>query len=122
MSSKKLNGEFSPCLAGTRTFFYKQIISSESCKSSQTKRTFKIFHYINCKNKYRINLVECDLCKIRNVGKIETLFNIRLISLRKNVKNPNAIPADKHFTWPGHNFNNHAKFTLNEMLTNTKLQ
>ena len=38
---------------------------------------------------------------------------------RKDVKDPNALPADKHFTLPGHDFNKNAKFTLIEKLTNT---
>ena len=36
-----------------------------------------------------------------------------------NAKDPNALPADKHFTLPGHDFNKNAKFTLIEKLTNT---
>ena len=38
---------------------------------------------------------------------------------RKDVKDPNASPVDKHFTLPGHDFNKNAKFTLIVKLTNT---
>ena len=71
----------------------------------------------NIKIKYVIHLLKLDLCNVQYVGKSETAFNICLNSLRKDVKDPNALPADKHFTLPGHDFNNNAKFSLIEMLT-----
>ena len=43
-------------------------------------------------------------------------FNIRLNNQRKD---PNALPASKHFTLPGHYFINNAKITLTKMLTNS---
>ena len=33
----------------------------------------------------------------------------RLNNHRKDVKDPNALPADKHFTLPRHNFSNNVK-------------
>ena len=62
--------------------------------------------------------MECELCNIQYVGKAETAFNIRLNNHRKDVKDPKAIPADKHFNQTGHNFNKHAKFILIEQLQN----
>ena len=115
-SSIKLNGKCSPCLSDTRTFCCKQVMSTASFKSSQTKRTFKIFHYIHCKYRYVLHLLECNLCKIQFVGKSETPFNIRLSNHRKDFKDPSALPADKHFTLPEHNFNNNAKYTLRKFL------
>ena len=47
------------------------------------------------------------------------MFNIRLNNHRKDVKDSNALPADKNFTLPGHDFNKNAKFTRIEKLTNT---
>ena len=38
---------------------------------------------------------------------------------RKDIKDPNALLVDKHFTLPGHDFNKNAKCTLAEKLTNT---
>ena len=35
---------------------------------------------------------------------------------RKDVKDPKAIPVDKHFNQTGHNFNLHAKFIIIEQL------
>ena len=35
---------------------------------------------------------------------------------RKDVKDPKAIPVDKHFHQTGHNFNQHAKFIIIEQL------
>ena len=49
--------------------------------------------------------------------KIRDPFNLRLNNHRKDVYNPKAIPACNHFKIHGHNFMNHAKFTLIEQLT-----
>ena len=97
----------------------KLIRSTTSFKSHQTNRVFKIFHNINCKRTFLIYLLECNTCNIQYVGKSETTFNIRLNDHRKDVKDPNALPADKHFTLPGHDFNKNARFILIEKLTNT---
>ena len=68
---------------------------------------------------YLIYLLECNICNIQYVGKRETTFNIRLNNHRKDVKDQNALPADKYFTLPGHDVNKNAKFTLIEKLTKT---
>ena len=62
--------------------------------------------------------MECALCKIQYVGKVETAFNIRLNNYKKDVNNPKSISADFHFRKPRHWFNLHAKFTLIEQLSN----
>ena len=62
--------------------------------------------------------MECALCKIQYVRKAETAFSIRLNNHRKDVNNPESIPADLRFRKPGHSFNLHAKFTLIEQLSN----
>ena len=41
------------------------------------------------------NICICNTNPI--VGKAETSFNVRLNNHRKDVKDPKAIPADKHF-------------------------
>ena len=53
------------------------------------------------------------------MAKVRPRLNIRLNNHRKDVKDPNGLPADKHFTLPGHDFDKNAKFTLIEKLTNT---
>ena len=118
-SNNKVNGKSSPCLSNTRTLCCKQIVSTTSFKSNQTNRVFKIFHNINCKSTFLIYLLECNICNTQYVGKSEATFNIRFNNHRKDVKDPNALPADKPFTLPGHYFNKNAKFTLIEKLTNT---
>ena len=125
-SNDKVNGKSSPCLSNTRTLCCKQVVSTTSFKSNQTNCVFKIFHNINCKSTFLIYLLERNICNIQYVGKSETTFNIRSNNHRKtyhrtikDVKDPNTLPADKHFTLPGHDFNKNAKFTLIEKLTNT---
>ena len=44
--------------------------------------------------------MECTFCKIQDVGKAETPFNIRLKNHRKDANNPKAIPASTfQTTW-----------------------
>ena len=62
--------------------------------------------------------MECVLCKVQYVGKVEIAFNIRLYNHMKDVSNPKSIPANLHFRKPGHSFNLYAKFTWIEQLTN----
>ena len=62
--------------------------------------------------------MECALCKVQYVGKVETALDIRLNNHRKDVSNPELIPVDLHLRKPGHSFNLHAKFTLMEQLSN----
>ena len=102
------------------TLCCKHVIKTEHFKSNQTNRTFRIFQKTTCKSNFIIYLLECELCKIQYVGKAETVFNIRLNNHRKDVKDPKAIPVDKHFNQTGHNFNLHPKFIIIEQLEDTE--
>ena len=111
-TNKFTNGKCSPCFSNSRTLCCKQVIKTEHFKSNQTNRTFRIFQKTTCKSNFIIYLLECELCKIQYVGKAETAFNIRFIKHSKDVKDPKAIPVDKHFYQTGDNFNLHAKFII----------
>ena len=95
-----------------------QVDNTKIFGNYQTKRTFKIFHKLNCRSSLVIYLMECTLCKIQYVRKA---LNIRLNNHRKdaNGNSPKAISASIYFKQPGHNFNKHAKFTLIEQINNT---
>ena len=67
-----------------------------------------------------IYLLECLLCKIQYVGKSETPFHIRLNNHRKDIKNPHAIEACKHFNNWNHVFHKPGKFILIKQLNNIK--
>ena len=51
-------------------------------------------------------------------GKSECPFNIRLNNHRKDLKRIDAIPAIRHFSQTGHNFEHDAKFTITEQIRN----
>ena len=88
--------------------------------NQQTKKTFNIFHKLNCKSQCVIYLMECILLKIQYVGISETPFNLRLNNHQKDVNNPKAIPAYHHFKkTQSHNFITQVKFTLIEQLRKT---
>ena len=78
-------------------------------------KTLKIYHQITCKRSSIIYSLEYIIVKIQYAGKFEKLFNIRLNSHRKDIKNPNAIEACKHFN----TFSKHEKSTLIELLRKT---
>ena len=65
--------------------------------------------------------MECIICNLQNVCKNETPLNIRLNNHRKDIKDPKAISADKHFQKHSHRFNKHARFTITDRLTNRNL-
>ena len=90
-------------------------------KNQQTNKTWKIFHNKNCKAEYALYIMKCTICNLQNVGKNKTPFNTRSNNHRKNVKDPKAIVADKHFQKSGHKFNEHSRFTIIERLTNRNL-
>ena len=109
-SDNKVNGNSSPCLSNTKTLCCKKVVSTTSFKRNQTILVFMIFHNISCKSTFLIYLFQCNICNIQNVGKSETTFTIRLNNHRKDAKDPNALPADKHFTLPGHDFNKNVPY------------
>ena len=69
---------------------------------------------------YVIYLLECYICNIQYVRKSESPINIRLNSHKKDVKNPDAIQACKHFNRNDHDFNNYGKFSTIEQLRNIR--
>ena len=109
----------SPCLTKTGNLCCKQVKSTDTFKSNVTKKEFKIFFNINCKDIFLIYLLECTKCKLQYVGKCETTFNLRLNNHRKDVKRKDSIQASQHFNQHNHEFNTDAKFTLIDKIQNT---
>ena len=65
--------------------------------SQQKNKTWQIFQNTYCKTKHAFSLMECAICNLQYVCKNEAQFNIRLNNHRKDLKDPKAIFADKHF-------------------------
>ena len=103
---------------GTRTMCCKYVKSTAIFTSNQTNKIFHIYHSLNCKNKYVIYLLKCSICKIQYAEKSKTPFQIRLKNHRKDIKDPSAISACKHFNSNSHDFNTHGKCTIIEQLRN----
>ena len=121
LKTHKKDGKCTTCLSNNRTLCCKQVRSTSNFESHQTKKTFKIYHQVNCISPWVIYLMECTLCNKQYVGKSETPFNLRLNNHRKDVKNhsrQDTILACKHFQTSDHDFNKHAKFTIIDKLTN----
>ena len=116
LSKKKKIGFSTKCCSKSGNICCKQVLHTQSFKSSVTQKIYHIFHDLNCKSKLLIYLMECRICRIQYIVKSETEFNIILNNHRKDVDRQNAPPADQHFKLPNHSFNQHARFTLIEQL------
>ena len=121
LPKKKKIGFSTKCFSKSGNLCCKQVVHTQSFKSSVTQKTYHISHDLNCKSKLLIYLMECRICRIQYIGKSETEFNIRLNNHRKDVNRQNAPRADQHFKLPDHDFNQHARFTLIEQLDNTRI-
>ena len=96
----------------------KQIISTKYVRSIITGEQFTIKYKVNCKTKKRIYLTACILRNDHQyVGKFETAWNGKLYNHRKDAHKEKSLQFDEHFKQPGHNFTEHAKFTITEALT-----
>ena len=111
---------YTKCSSKSGNLCCKQVVHTQSFKSSVTQKKIHIFHDLDCKSKLLIYLMECRICCIQYIGKSETEFSIRLNNHRKGVNKQNAPQADRHFKLPNHNFNEHARFTLIERLNNMR--
>ena len=63
-------------------------------------------------------IMECIKCKKQYVLKSEWPFIITLNNHRINLKRIDAIPAIRHFSETGHNFEHDANFTIIEQIRN----
>ena len=113
----RLNYKSMPCSSMRPSLCCTQVLNTHTFMSHQTKRMFNIFHKLTRKSQYVMYLMECILCKIQNVGKSKTPFNLRLNNHRKDVNKLKAISACNHFKIHGHNFMKHTKFTPIQSLT-----
>ena len=103
-------------LSGNRCLCCQQLISTTTFKSNQTNKTFKIYHRANCKSSfdiYPLHALFVTFDKLVNQKHHSTLG-----SITTDVKNPNAIPACKHFNRHDHDFNNHRNIIITEPLRN----
>ena len=114
---QRSTGSCKPCLARAGNLCCKQLKHSSTFQSDNTKKVYDILHEVNCKSTNVIYLMECILCKNHQyVGKSEWSMNRRINSHRNDVWRNEGPPCDKHFQKEGHNFNEHAKFTIIEKI------
>ena len=86
-----------PCRSKAGNICCKQVKTTATFKSQQTRKTWEIYDNTNCKKEYVIYLMECTVCNLQCVGKNEALFDIRLNNHRKYIKYLRVILADKNF-------------------------
>ena len=116
--SKRHTGS-TACLSTTKNLCCKHLVSTKTFSSDTTGEVLEILHSLNCKSKNIIYLGHCALCRnTQYVGKSEPPAHLRINTHRQGVKDPNGGAFDQHFNLPGHNFNDHAKFTIIEQIRN----
>ena len=109
------------CLTSKKNQCCRHLQSTKTFKSDVTGEELEIRHDLNCRSKNTIYLGHCALCRGRQyVGKSEPPANLRINTHRRDVHSPTGGAFDKHFLLPGHNFNDHARFTLIEQLKVSK--
>ena len=115
-SQEVRRGQCKACTTDKRLKCCKQITETASFTSTQTGRTFQIFHDADCKTKHVIYLLECIKCQLQYVGKSESPFHFRMAQYRSDIKKSDCIEAAKHFQSDGHQFHQHGKFTIIEKI------
>ena len=116
------------CLSHRKNLCCKHIQSTKTFTSRNTGETLNILHSLNCRSLNTIYLGECALgCpNAQYVGKSEPPAHLRINTHRSDVTEPKGGAFDHHFALPGHNFNEHVRFTLIKQVGdhrhNTKLQ
>ena len=112
----KHTGLSAPCTAERKLKCCKHIVETTTFKSNVTNKSYTIRHKANCKSSNVLYLLECTLCRLQYIGKSETYFYLRLNNYRSEVKKDNPSPSATHFKLPGHNFDEHARFTIIEKI------
>ena len=88
-----------------------------------TNKEYKIFHKVNCKDRYVIYLLECTRCNNKGyIGKSEIPTNERINGHRSDAKKTDKLAVDTHFLLPNHNFDRDAKFTIIEKIIKTDIR
>ena len=109
------------CLSSRRNQCCRHLQSTKTFTSAQTGETLNILHDLNCKSRNSIYLSGCILCPERQyVGKSEPPAHLRINGHRSDVHTPKGNAYDHHFRLPGHDFNQHATFTLIEQVKQCK--
>ena len=89
-SSKNKIGFSAKCSSKSGNLCCKQVLHSSNFTSNITKKTYSTFYNLDYKSKLVIYLIECTICHIQYIGKLETQFNLRLNNHRKDVNRENA--------------------------------
>ena len=120
LANKKIKiGRCKPCFSRNNNLCCKQMADTNYFINKKTGKRFYLLHNLNCKSKYLIYLIKCTLCNFKPyIGKFETPSNLCTNNHSIDSTKENAIPVDKHFSEPGHDFTKHAQITLIEKIEN----
>ena len=119
-----LNPEDLECKAckKTKCSWCNRIKTNSHFQDADNRHTYKILHYRNCQSSWVIYLVECNVCKLKYVGKSETCLNIRLNNHSSHIRiKVNSCELTEHFLCnpTTHNLGTDITIILNEQIRKT---
>jgi predicted RNA-binding Zn-ribbon protein involved in translation (DUF1610 family) len=79
---------------------------SNSFKSNNTGKIFKIYQQMNCKSKNTIYLISCTKCGFQYVGETSQSLAYRMTQHRSTIKIKNPTPVGLHFNESDHSIHN----------------
>ena len=97
----------------------RHINDTQTFKSTQSEREYRILHRVNCQSPWVIYMIECKKCNLQYIGKSETSVNIRLNNHRNHVKTAvNSCELTEHFLQNrrSHSFDNDIGVTVIEQI------
>ena len=103
----------------TKCSWCKKINQTTTFTSPNNKKTFSIFHAVDCHSSWIIYIIECSICKLQYIGKSETAFNLRLNNHRNHIKKGvNSCELTEHFlhNTRTHDFDNNVTITIIEQI------
>ena len=78
--------------------WYNKINETQTFKSTSNNTIFIIFHLMDCQSSWVNYIIECNICRLQYIGKIETGFNLPVNNHRKHIKKRvNSCELTEHF-------------------------
>ena len=109
----------------TKCSWCKRINQTTTFTSPNNKKTFTIFHAMDCQSSWIIYIIECNISKLQYIGKSETAFNLQLSNhsnhIKKGVSSGELTDLFLHNTRT-HDFDNHVTITVTEKINKEHLE
>ena len=105
----------------TRCSWCNHVKTTSHFQDADNRHTYKILHNLNCESSWVLHLVECNVCKLKDVGKSETCrLNNHSSRIRMKV---NSCELTEHFLCnpTTHNFGTNITIIVIEQIRKTTI-